>query len=141
MKVRWIVTLLLILMPVLAAAQTSTHDQMRIDVPFSFTVSDTKLPAGTYLVVEREGKLMSLRNLDGTGNLFIVVAPADFLNHWAWFQQEPQAKMVFHRYGDQYFLAELGMGNAGSWAVQKSPYENQYIIAGMQQQRVVVAGK
>ena len=140
MKVRWIVTLLLILMPVLAAAQT-THDQMRIDIPFSFTISDQKLPAGTYLVVQREGQLISLRNTVGTGNYFVVAAPADFLDHWAYFQQEPQAKMVFHRYGDQYFLTELAMGNAGSWAVQKSPYENQYIIAGMQQQRVVVAGK
>jgi hypothetical protein len=141
MKVRWIVTLLLILMPVLAAAQTATHDQMRITVPFSFTISDQKLPAGTYLVIEREGQLMSMRNTEGTASYFVVVAPADRLDHWSYFQQEPKAKMVFHRYGEEYFLTEMAMGNATSWHVQKSPYENQYVVAGLQSQRVVVAGK
>ncbi len=140
MRVRWIVAVLLILMPVLAAAQTQ-HDQMRITIPFSFTLSDQKLPAGTYLVVEREGQLLSLRNTEGTGNYFMVMNPADRLDHYAYFDQEPQAKMVFHRYGDQYFLAELGMGNASSWQLEKSIYENQYIISGIQSQRVVVAGK
>lgn len=140
MKVRWIVALLLILMPVLAAAQTQ-HDQMRITVPFSFTLSDQKLPAGTYLVVEREGQLLSLRNTEGTGNYFVVVAPADRLDHYAYFEQEPPAKMVFHRYGQEYFLTELAMGNASSWQLERSPYENQWIISGVQPQRVVVAGK
>lgn len=139
MKVRWIVTLLLVLMPVLAAAQS--HDQMRIEVPFSFTISDQKLPAGTYIVQQREGQLMSLRNNEGTGSYFVVVIPQDLLGHQAYFEQEPQAKMVFHRYGDQYFLAEMGMGNAGSWQFERSPYENQFVIAGVQPQRVVVAGK
>jgi hypothetical protein len=140
MKVRWIVTLLLILMPVLAAAQTQ-HDQMRITIPFSFTISDQKLPAGTYLVVEREGQLISLRNTEGTGNYFVVVAPADRLSHQAFFEQEPAAKMVFRQYGQEHFLAELAMGNATSWKVERSPLENQWIQAGVQPQRTVVAGK
>ena len=79
----------------------------RATVPFDFTLNGTSLPAGTYNIgtsIDRPNTL-SIRN------------PKEHVNLWAMGLvnvNEPAevGSLVFHKYGDQYFLSEIRYPNA-----------------------------
>ena len=95
---------------VLATAFVSVQAQspayrIRVNIPFDFSIADKKLPAGNYSI----GRAMQnsdntvLSILDGRGHtkesrLSIPVQSFDAKN---------QATLVFHRYGDEYFLYQV----------------------------------
>lgn len=90
---------------VLAAAGTITAQTLTYDakIPFSFVVSDATLPAGEYTVPRPiSPRTMIIRNTDhGLGALTLVVpttVPSGSLG---------TARLLFHRYGDQYFLSQV----------------------------------
>jgi hypothetical protein len=92
---------LALLMSAAAQAQT-TH--LTISVPFEFTAGNVQLPAGEYevkTVGPWPGALLSIRNVNSDKGSFILSNSCQ--------SQKPvaDAKLVFHRYGQQYFLAEV----------------------------------
>src|SRR5262245_57429114 len=96
----------LLLMVGSAIAQTSN---VRANVPFSFTVGSKTLPAGTYdigAIGDRDSTTLVLRARDGNSSMMVgsntavSVKPAD------------KTKMVFNRYRDEYFLAEIWVEGA-----------------------------
>jgi hypothetical protein len=92
---------LVLLMSAAAQAQ-STH--LNITVPFEFTAGNVQLPAGEYevkTVGPWGGPLLSIRSLNSDKGLFIGSNSCQSLNPVG------DAKLVFHRYGQQYFLAEV----------------------------------
>jgi hypothetical protein len=92
---------LALLMSTAAQAQ-STH--LKITVPFEFTAGTVQLPAGEYevkTVGPSGGPLLSIRSLNSDKGLYIGSNSCQSLNPVA------DAKLVFHRYGQQYFLAEV----------------------------------
>ena len=105
-----IVTLALTTAVVSANAQSNAN-KVVADVPFEFSVGYKALPAGTYsvqsivsaadglLIQSTDGKTSALRLSEATRRI----------------KEKPQARLVFHRYGERYFLAEVwnGVDNAG----------------------------
>lgn len=104
-----IVTLALATAVVSANAQ-STANSVVANVPFEFSVGYKALPAGDYtvrsivscdglLIQSADGKTSALRLSESTRQI----------------KDKPRARLVFHRYGDRYFLAEVwnGVDNAG----------------------------
>jgi hypothetical protein len=92
---------LALLMSTAAQAQ-STH--LKVTVPFEFTAGTVLLPAGEYevkTVGPSGGPLLSIRSLNSEKGLYIGSNSCETLNPVA------DAKLVFHRYGQQYFLAEV----------------------------------
>ena len=108
--------LVLIVTIALAAAVVSANAQSNAnkivaDVPFEFSVGYKALPAGTYsvqsivsagdglLIQSTDGKMSALRLSEATRRI----------------KEKPQARLVFHRYGERYFLAEVwnGVDNTG----------------------------
>ena len=95
---------------VLATACVSVQAQslqyrIRVNIPFDFSIADKKLPAGNYSVgraiQNSDNTVLSI--LDGRGHtkemhMSIPVLSADTKN---------QATLVFHRYGDEYFLYQV----------------------------------
>ena len=80
----------------------------KADITFGFYVRDTALPAGSYTV--REGKspgVVQIENND-TGKSIFVMAPPDHSGN------TDKPKLVFHKYGDRYFLSELWLAGAGA---------------------------
>ena len=82
----------------------ATSEELRCQIPFSFTVNKATLPPGTYRVdVDQEAGMVELRDMGHAA--FALGIP---------FDDSPVrgAKLVFHRYGDQYVLREVwtGMG-------------------------------
>ena len=76
-------------------------------VPFNFTVNDSSLPAGTYTIGSNSDNPNMLSIREWAKSVHIVTMgltnPRD---------SEKVGKLVFHRYGNQYFLSEIRCGLA-----------------------------
>ena len=84
-------------------AQTTPSQQlMKVNIPFAFGVEDQSLPAGQYLVFtvtpERSIRIVSA---DGKHSAIVNTLPN--------YAKEPSSnsRLVFHSYGNEYFLAEV----------------------------------
>jgi hypothetical protein len=78
------------------------------NVPFSYYMGKTAMPQGTYRVDELStGKVVTLRTEKAANaiSVFQTTGKSD----------EEAPRLVFHRYGDTYFLSEIwdGNGNIG----------------------------
>jgi hypothetical protein len=98
-------TLALFLLPALAAqAQT-----IKVSVPFDFSAGLTTLPAGDY-VVSKPGAsqgVLQLRSDDGRSSAFVLTSSAQSRSI------NEQSKLIFHRYGNQYFLSQVWAAGSG----------------------------
>ena len=73
---------------------------VRATVPFDFTVGDKLLPAGNYEITKTEFNTIEVHNRDKHVALFALTT---YDNH----QSRNGSKLVFDKYGDQYFLSEI----------------------------------
>jgi len=80
---------------------------VQAQIPFAFTISGTTLQAGTYLIHSGSGGSQVLSMLDRThgGTILMLGAPGD-----SWAAKEDV--LVFHQYGNQYFLREIRTRNS-----------------------------
>lgn len=97
---------LALLMSAAAQAQT-TH--LKITVPFEFTAGSVQLPAGEYEVTAVGpwgGPTLSVHNVNSNAGTLILSTSC--------LSQKPaaDAKLVFHRYGQHYFLVEVWNRNS-----------------------------
>ena len=112
-------------------AQTKT----RADVPFSFDLGGKALPAGTYTVEEISQHSMAVRNAETRQAALINANSAERRD-----AQSP--KLVFHKYGETYFLYEVWNGSNEGMEIPESPREKELKMAsanGAAPQEVVVA--
>lgn len=98
--------LALIVAVALMTAVASAHAQsgtVVADIPFEFNVGDQALPAGEYSVrsITAGGEALAIRNRDANRaaiRLTLSIEASKAPN---------QTKLVFHRYGQRYFLSEV----------------------------------
>jgi hypothetical protein len=102
-----------------AFAQTITKG----DVPFSFIAAGKELPAGQYAVSANGLSSIYITNLE-TGKSIMSLVRSDAPNTGG-------SKLVFHHYGNQYFLAEAwgAEGRAGMVA-PASKLEKELMASG-----------
>ena len=85
----------------LAAVRVEAAD-VRGQVPFSFAVQGVKLPPGRYVLSTLPGHgVIIIRGASRT--VAVVANPSGASN-------EHKSKLVFHKYGDDYFLRRVGNG-------------------------------
>jgi len=81
--------------------------RVKATIPFNFTVNDSWLPAGTYTIGSDSNSPNVLNIRDRANSVHILAMglpdPRD---------SEKVGKLVFHRYGNQYFLSEIRCGSA-----------------------------
>jgi len=82
--------------------------KLRFYVPFAFTVENTTFSAGQYEVTEPAHLILELRNVGNQASAFEHAQPARSKK-----EADGRVRLVFHRYGDEYFLAAV---SDGSWA-------------------------
>ncbi len=119
------------LVAVLAVLSVSAEAaEIKCNVPFSFTVNGKTLPAGTYRV--------SVEAAQGT--LFVRGSAQAALSLTGVIQspKDTEAKLVFHKYGDQYILKQAWMGGGSGRELPESRLERA--LARAAQDRKVATG-
>jgi hypothetical protein len=94
---------------------SAQENRVKATVPFAFTVGDTTLPAGTYIVGSsfNSPNALSLTNWEKKVNVRAMGQPN---------QTNPKHAdvLVFHKYGNEYFLSQV-RSNGGSMNVDFAP--------------------
>jgi hypothetical protein len=129
---RTFATALLAAASLMAPTGVSAQSRQQATIPFDFTVGERLLPAGTYVIKPLTHGVIAVRGWKGNTlvSVMTVVTPTDEVG------KNPN-KLVFHKYGDQYFLSEIrgGLGEAVGTVVT-SKLEQR-----VQQQRAAVANQ
>ena len=93
-----------------AQAQTSPMLNLTANIPFDFKVGDKALPAGEYTVIcvnpTSSVKVLQIRSKSGTTSAMVRTSSVNGLS-------QDTGRLVFHRYGDQYFFAQAWMAAEG----------------------------
>ncbi|HEV7681610.1 MAG TPA: hypothetical protein VGO68_05775 [Pyrinomonadaceae bacterium] len=101
-----IIALLIIAGVSSANAQTQPRVQLNLTIPFAFTIGDRVMPAGDYAVrctnPSSDAKVLQLTN----GRESVLLRTNTVSG-----KSEDNAKLVFNRYGDQYFLAQVWLAS------------------------------
>ena len=110
---------LALLVTTAASAQTT---KMKADIPFKFIVNRATLPAGAYSVesLDEAGSVLAIRGPDPKANSLAMSNSCRSAN------PASQTKLVFHRYGDQYFLYQVWIqGKTNGREFLPSPREKE----------------
>ena len=102
-----IVTVALMTAVASANAQSTT---VVANVPFEFSVGEKALPAGQYTVraINQSGNALAIQNKDSAKS---AIRLSNSINSSS---ASKDTKLVFHRYGPRYFLAEVWMSGESS---------------------------
>jgi hypothetical protein len=91
-----------------ASANAQPGNPIRAKIPFDFNVSEKKLPAGEYTFSRLSGfassNVMSVSNVNANISVFQSTFGAQVLT------PKNESILVFHKYGDQYFLEQIWSG-------------------------------
>ena len=105
---------LLLMMTIVAgvsAQAQSLQYKLTANIPFDFKVANKKFPAGKYSVSRAEtsaDRVLQIRSADGrlTVNRFSIPVVT--------FKPKNEASLIFHRYGDDYFLSQIWPAGAST---------------------------
>lgn len=112
--VTMIVAIALAMAVVTAHAQSSRP--VLSNVPFEFVVGDATLPAGEYRISRPFGNALTIQTVDAN-------AAAIRLTNEIQSGKSKHPRLVFRRYGERYFLAEVWNGDASGRQLLKSRQE------------------
>ena len=99
---RTLITIVLLFTAVSLFAQTENRQLMKVNIPFNFTVDNQTLPAGQYYVLSvTPERSIRLASTDGKHSAMV----SDLPNYAS--SPSPSSRRVFHRYGNEYFLAQV----------------------------------
>ena len=123
----------------LAAVSLSAQSERTgaINIPFSFTVGEKSLPAGEYSFEPNRKDsdlvwLVQSRDGDVTA-LFTTTAVRAT-------ETQEKAKLVFHKYGDQYFLSQIWtQGETAGRELLIQGFERQLAKDAIERQMIVLA--
>ncbi len=84
----------------LAACTGAIAQQLKANIPFGFTVGNTWMPAGEYTISSPLRQVVQVRSAD-LSKIATIVSSQSF--------NDPSSgsKLVFDKYGDQYFLRHV----------------------------------
>ena len=92
-----------LLSTILVSAQTTTnHTLLRANIPFAFVAGGVHFPAGEYRIYHPGNPyIVVIENKIGTAQAMTYVHPS------AMKPGETSTKLLFNKYGDEYFLAQV----------------------------------
>jgi hypothetical protein len=110
---------------VLGAPKVQAQSRMVAVVPFNFSVGQNSMMAGQYEVVSISLQTGELRNTNSdAAQLFLKSVRVEA-------NQSGHARLLFHKYGDQYFLSEIWDGNNNTGIrLSESRREKEVSLAG-----------
>ena len=134
-------TLMLFAAALALLVTTATSAQtirVQATIPFSFVVNRATLPAGEYSVVsaDDEGRVLLVSEVNSHSKNLVVT------NSCRSTKATMDTKLVFHRYGDRYFLNQIWVeGNDAGHELPTSRREKEVARDYSMQRVVLVAAK
>jgi len=101
--------MILVLALLVSVPMTQAQVRARAEVGFDFSLDQKSMPAGAYEISSVNSSVIAVRNLD-TRQGQLVIEPMRVQASQA--AGIPHAKLVFRKYGDQYFLAQIWNGES-----------------------------
>lgn len=140
MKKLFFIFILLSLLSFVTGGSIYAQNRVRADIPFAFTIANELLPAGSY-TVERHWTLPSALVLASENLGTRLNALTIGVEHNSVKAVNP--KLVFRRYGQQFFLATvwMGMGDSVGREIPKSAKERQVAKNSAEPELIYVAAK
>lgn len=103
-----ILAILMILSLSIVVPNMSAQTIAKATVPFPFTVGQTEMPAGNYIISSVSDSAIAIMGREkGTNVVGLVRSEQPKTNDGA-------TKLVFHKYGDKYFLSQVARGFGGN---------------------------
>ena len=85
-----------------ASMYAQGSQKLNVRVPFGFHVGNSMLPSGEYTVdTDAAPGVVRLRSADSKSSAMIITIPVQT------FDTPSQGKLVFNKYGDEYFLSQV----------------------------------
>jgi hypothetical protein len=113
---KWMLTVTVLLMSGLMAAQSLTSSTVVANVPFDFMVNNKIIPAGECTAKSLSGDVLAINNFEARKGALANSSHKD--------ANSDRTVMVFERYGSQYFLSEIRIeGSDVSYKLSKSRAE------------------
>lgn len=115
-----------------------SNNEQTANIPFAFTIGDKVFPAGTYQVTrinpQSDKAALAIRSSDRRMSKIALTTPVQSAT------AAEKAKLVFMRYGDQYFLSQVWSpaDNTGL-ELSKSRAERTLARSGQASETMVVA--
>jgi len=104
------------------AANAQTSGRVYAQIPFDFIVGDKTLSAGRYLVSSRMQDRAALLVQNMKAKEFAIRLTNQVQDR----RNRSNTRLVFHRYGQTYFLAEVWQGGESSgWSLRSSKAEQK----------------
>jgi len=97
-------TLALVLLALATANAQKTS--ATVNIPFAFTVDDVRMPAGDYIISSPSERVVTIQVAGG------ILAKTALTNNGSSAKSDGRAKLVFHKYGNAYFLAAAWLPNS-----------------------------
>ncbi len=98
-KLSVIVVALAVLLVIPASSLFAQSEGTWFKVPFPFVVADKQMPAGLYHVESLYWNAVGIQRSGGNVGVITLAQPTRV-------PTGGEAKLIFHRYGDRYFLSE-----------------------------------
>ncbi len=112
----------LVLLAAALVVNVNAQERVRANVPFEFVAADRALPAGMYDITEVAAHAMFIREYKSGNAMMVQFRPASG-------KQVMHAKLVFHKYGDRYFLYQAWSVDGEGIQVRKSELEKEQSLA------------
>ena len=86
----------------------SAQTIVKANVPFAFTVGQTEMPAGNYVISSVSESAIAIRDRNKGASVISLYRSEQPTS------KDRTAKLVFHKYGDKYFLSQVARGYGGN---------------------------
>jgi hypothetical protein len=120
-----------------ATASAYAQTALQANVPFNFIVAGNTLPAGEYTIrsLDTNARVLVIRGSDESQKMVMA-------NSCASAKPSDTTKLVFHRYGDRYFLSQIWTaGNSSGAELPPSRRESEVAMDFPRQDIVLVASR
>lgn len=121
------VALALVISLVVAGRCIARPGVLTATIPFAFEVGSTRLPAGQYqieTVTTGAGSIQRLRGSNGGASILLSTTAVEARD------SHSRAELVFHRYGNEYFLSQIRNGEGKARQLIESKQEKEAARTG-----------
>lgn len=105
-----------------AAPADAQSSAMRATIPFAFAAGGETLPPGVYEVRRMDSSPLLMHVRGPRTSVLIMTAPGASTRSWQ------KTRLVFHRYGNAYFLRTISFGGYRAFALPESKGEREAAV-------------